>query len=116
MATVAITIGRNVGRHGKLDDDSWRQFRAYVKDALAVPAYSDGRTIVETVTESTAALGFDPVTADIEESYIVVASVDTDRLDAVLGLLRLDLRSIAANYGQESIALTVGHTTFVESA
>ena len=100
--TATVSIGR--GAHAAqepLDDRQWQAFR----DALAV--------LLTTVVDGTIHV-FDAASVgewdgQSEDSSTFVAEIPV----SALASLRHGLRFLASIYGQEAIALTLGHTEFV---
>lgn len=100
MATVTVTIGRNVGTV-PMDRDRWRLFRQSIRDTL-VSVASD------IYVDSAQAWG--EWDGTMEECATWVASVPSDSL----WVLRDALPYLASTFSQEAIALTVGTTELVE--
>ena len=103
--TVTVSIGRNIGRTfdfpssyevgDALNDAMWAKFKSEVTDLLAF----DGG--IHFLGE-----GVGYFEGDTEQSYTVVATVDNP-----VGLYHR-LADLAPLFGQESIALTTGSTSF----
>jgi hypothetical protein len=100
--TVTVSIGRGAGPEQEpLDDRDWQSFRRLVHTLL--DEFVGGTVHVRD------ALSVGEWKGQLEASATFVADVSTD----TLGSLRAGLRFLKVAYGQEEIALTVGHTEFV---
>lgn len=100
--TVTVSIGR--GAHAAqqpLDDIDWASFRRLV--AALLTETIDGTLHVDD------ALSVGVWDGVPEESATFVAEVGQHSL----GVIRAGLRFLAVAYGQQAIALTIGHTEFV---
>jgi hypothetical protein len=100
--TATISIGR--GAHAAqqpLDDADWASFRRQVR--LLVTDTVDG------VLHVNGALSTGEWDGVPEDSATFVAEIPSH----TVGVLRAGLRFLAVTYGQEAIALTLGHTEFV---
>ncbi len=100
MSTYA-TIGRNVGDE-PMSSTRWALARADVRRAIARHA---GPVV-------TTAEGFGEYEGTTEATYVVVGAGSP--ADKELAELRAYLAVVAAEYGQEAIALTVAPVDFVE--
>lgn len=96
--SVVVSIGRNIGDDPMRDDD-WKTFKAEVYDVVAefspVVFYGQGIGIYKDTAE---------------DSYTVIAEVNN-----LSGWARLHdrLAKLAKQYGQDSIAITLGDTEFI---
>jgi hypothetical protein len=100
--TVTVSIGRGAGAsQDPLGRDSWYAFRSQVAAALE---HDCGGTVHVQDAQSVGVWD-----GQVEESSTFVAAVPAH----TLGVLRARLGVLKARYGQEAIALTVGHTEFV---
>lgn len=100
--TVTVSIGR--GAHAAqqpLDDIDWASFRRLV--AVLLTETIDGDLHVDD------ALSVGVWDGVPEESATFVAEVSQH----TLGVIRAGLRFLAVAYGQQAIALTIGHTEFI---
>lgn len=105
--TVTVSIGR--GAHAAqqpLDDIDWASFRRLVAVLLTETIDTESHTGVLHVDDALSVGVWDGVP---EESATFVAEVGQH----TLGVIRAGLRFLAVAYGQEAIALTIGHTEFV---
>ena len=99
--TATVSIGRGVVAGEPLDDIDWASFRRLVGVLLTDTV--DGTLHVDGALST-------GVWNDVpEESATFVAEVPQHSLAVV----RAGLRFLAISYGQEAIALTLGHTEFV---
>jgi hypothetical protein len=100
--TATVSIGR--GAHAAqqpLSDAEWDGFRGIV--ATLLTSVADGTLHVDS------ALSTGEWNGEPEESATFVAEVPVTHLAVV----RSGLRLLAQFYGQEAIALTLGHTEFI---
>lgn len=104
MKTVTVTIGRNVGDK-PLPQDVWNQFvwaitRAF--DTITTEQWANGSTkgIWQGVTE---------------EARVLYGPVRQDATDLDLRRFRARLATLATQYGQDAIGLSVGESELVES-
>lgn len=104
MATVTVVVSIGRGAHAAqepLSDVQWSEFRRNVGVLLSDTV---GGTVH--VHDALSAGEWDGVP---EDSATFVAAVPQHSLAVV----RAGLRFLAVSYGQEAIALTIGHTEFV---
>lgn len=99
MATVTVSIGRNVGSE-PMPDYEWSQFVELVR--LAVK-----RDASAVYVDAAASRGEWEGIAEDSRTWVA----DIDEWD--LGALRNSLRQYAVTFGQDAIALTVGTTELV---
>ena len=99
VATVTISIGRNVGDE-PMSDGEWVAFCSDIWQAL----YDADATVY--VDEAKSVGEWDGIR---EESRTWVASVD----DSVIDWIRISLAEFCRTYRQDAIALTVGVTELV---
>lgn len=111
-STATIGIGRAIGRPaaatlgdalGNLTPSAWTDFQSAVLATLA--------SVGAHVHSHTVGAGIDEVGAR-EDCATFVASVPSASVPELAGWLA----HLARIYGQRSIALTIGETTFVEAA
>lgn len=98
--SVTVTIGRNVGSE-PMDDARWRAAR----HAVAVAVSDDAAPIVF------AGVGLGVWEGSREDAYTIVGS----GRDRVSRRLRERLGAIAAEYGQDAIAVTAAPVEFVDA-
>ena len=104
IATITATVSIGRGAHeaqAPLDDIDWASFRRLV--AVLLTEVVDGTLHVDS------ALSTGEWDGVPEDSATFVAEVPVSTLTTV----RSGLRHLAVAYGQEAIALTLGHTEFV---
>jgi len=100
--TATVSIGR--GAHAAqqpLADSEWDGFQNLVRSLLGEVS---GGTVHVDAARSTGEWNGEP-----EDSVTFVAEVP----QYSLAVIRAGLRFLAVNYGQEAIALTLGHTEFI---
>ncbi len=105
IATITATVSIGRGAHeaqAPLDDIDWASFRRLV--AVLLTEVVDGTLHVDS------AISFGEWNGVPEESSTFVAEVPAH----AVGTVRAGLRYLADYYGQEAIALTLGHTEFVK--
>jgi len=107
MQQVTITIGRNIGSK-PMSDFMWAAFKEIIKVYLEESFDSKGTNLVE-VHEGTGSR------AGIEETSakLTVATSFLNVTQKQLHQLTMQLATIAAIYGQDAIAMTVGESTLV---
>ena len=104
MATITATVSIGRGAHAAqapLDDIDWAEFRRQVRLLLT--------DTVDGVLHVNGALSTGEWDGVPEDSATFVAEIPSH----TVGVLRAGLRYLADYYGQEAIALTLGHTEFV---
>jgi hypothetical protein len=107
VVTVTISIGRNAqsqddpGDQRPLDGHHWESFKAQVRTLLTEVV--DGTVHVDRARSTGLWAG------RVEESATFVANIP----QSALATLRAGLRLLAATWGQDAIALTIGQTEFV---
>lgn len=103
--TATVSIGANIaGTDQPLPRAELKQFLKETHEILA----QFGQVVFRGV-----GLGYDPTTGASEPSATFVAVLEEDLTR--LALLQSILGDLAGSYGQDSIALTLGATTFVRS-
>lgn len=105
--SVYVSIGRNVGDDGPMDDAEWSAFRSDVVDILTGAGY---RTV-------SACEGFGEY-AGAREACAVIVADDNGWIAApsgavILASVRDALAWTAHRYGQDAIALTIGAPEFI---
>lgn len=103
--TCVVSIGRKVGQYGRLDDDSWENYKQNVRTIL--DEYGD-------VVFDGEGYGLDSVTGNVEEAFTVVVALKyTAAGECPPGeFLRHKLAEQAGWFGQKEIAVTYGETVF----
>ena len=100
--TLVIAIGRNIGNL-PMRARRWNAF----KNSLQGVASEYGKIVSR-------ARGTGVYEGVLEQTYVLIVSAPTDEFGNVnLVGIKTYLRALAEAYEQESIALVVGHTTFV---
>ena len=97
--TYSITLGSNV-KNKPSSQHKWLSYQA-----ILLPLINKYASDIHTEANGT---GF--YKGMIEESYIIVFSM----IAGFENQLRKDLKPLAVKYGQESIAMVKGSTTFIE--
>lgn len=109
MQTLVIAIGRNFANtRTPMGIDDWEDFKSdltKVIETLPIPNYSD-------ITEGIGSYG--GVAEETSKTTLSWKDTPKDFEESVLPALRVKLALLAHHYVQESIALTVGSTEFVE--
>lgn len=97
MTTIVVSIGRNIGDE-PMDAEQWLRFRGRVYDAVALRDF-----VVVFEGEGTGTYE-----GQREPSFTLVATGKNNRITG----LYYAMEDLASEFGQKSIALTTGNTSF----
>lgn len=109
MSTITVSLGRNVGDE-PMHPTVWQAFRAEAWDSVDFQVWAYGGQIVFTGQGEGKWKGEDGTTT-YEDAYTIIALVPDEDADIVGGTLVHAMGRLAAKYGQEAIAVTLGTTT-----